>query len=396
MNYILKNFPRHPKELSALLRVKAITPNTRLNLNEAAIQMADMEFCYAALNKVSRSFAVVIQQLPAELRNPVCIFYLTLRGLDTIEDDMNLPLESKIELLQNFYKHCNDETLRLQNVGDTQDYRHLLMHYYKVARAFNRLEGKYQEVIADICRRMGEGMAQFAETKLHTSSDYNLYCHYVAGLVGYGLSGLFSASGVEDRRLKNQRTLSNSMGLMLQKTNIIRDYFEDLSQQRIFWFSDVWKKYTDDFSSFNKHPQDVPSLSCLNELVADALLHMNDCITYLQLLQNREVFRFCAIPQVMAIATLAEVYNNPNVFTSVVKIRKPLAAAIMVYTQNMSDVKTYLEQSLRQIEKKTNSDTPFGNIILQQVASIRQTLHHPKPYEWEPPLVTSVEQTVFF
>ncbi len=38
--------------------------------------------------QVSRSFAVVIQQLPQELQDPVCIFYLVLRGLDSVEDDM--------------------------------------------------------------------------------------------------------------------------------------------------------------------------------------------------------------------------------------------------------------------------------------------------------------------
>jgi hypothetical protein len=32
-------------------------------------------------------------------------------------------------------------------------------------------------------------------------------------------------------------------------------------------------------------------------------------------LRHPGIFRFCAIPQVMAIATLAEIYNNPRVFT---------------------------------------------------------------------------------
>ena len=31
-------------------------------------------------------------------------------------------------------------------------------------------------------------------------------------------------------------------------------------------------------------------------------------------LQDQDILRFCAIPQVMAIATLAKVYNNPKVF----------------------------------------------------------------------------------
>lgn len=50
------------------------------------------------------SFAIVIQQLPEELRDPVCIFYLVLRALDTVEDDMAVPKEVKIPLLNCFHE----------------------------------------------------------------------------------------------------------------------------------------------------------------------------------------------------------------------------------------------------------------------------------------------------
>ncbi len=50
------------------------------------------------------------------------------------------------------------------------------------------------------------------------------------------------------------------------------------------------------------------------------------------------MFRFCAIPQVMAIATLAQVYNNKHVFSRVVKIRKGLSAKLMLDTNTMEDV----------------------------------------------------------
>jgi hypothetical protein len=45
-------------------------------------------FCEVMLTKTSRSFSMVIQQLPPHLRASVCVFYLVLRGLDTVEDDM--------------------------------------------------------------------------------------------------------------------------------------------------------------------------------------------------------------------------------------------------------------------------------------------------------------------
>ena len=53
----------------------------------------------------------------------------------------------------------------------------------------------------------------------------------------------------------------------------------------------------------------------------------------MELLHTEEVFRFCAIPQVMAIATLSELYNNPKVFTGVVKIRKGMSAKLILDTK---------------------------------------------------------------
>ena len=44
------------------------------------------------------------------------------------------------------------------------------------------------QVISDIARRMGAGMAEFIEREVETVKDYDLYCHYVAGLVGLGLA----------------------------------------------------------------------------------------------------------------------------------------------------------------------------------------------------------------
>lgn len=53
----------------------------------------------------------------------------------------------------------------------------------------------------------------FSNLQVETIDDYDEYCHYVAGLVGLGLSQLFHASGSEDLATDY---LSNSMGLFLQ------------------------------------------------------------------------------------------------------------------------------------------------------------------------------------
>ena len=47
---------------------------------------------------------MVIQQLPNPLRDAICVFYLVLRGLDTVEDDMNIPNSTKLPALLSFHE----------------------------------------------------------------------------------------------------------------------------------------------------------------------------------------------------------------------------------------------------------------------------------------------------
>ena len=72
-----------PSELIAALKLKKKIKEWKRRA-EAQTRDADWVFCFEILNKVSRSFAIVIEQLGDELRNAVCVFYLVLRGLDTV------------------------------------------------------------------------------------------------------------------------------------------------------------------------------------------------------------------------------------------------------------------------------------------------------------------------
>ena len=51
----------------------------------------------------------------------------------------------------------------------------------------------------------------------------------------------------------------------------------------------------------------------------------------------------------MAIATLAMCYNNPNVFTGVVKIRKGQAVALMMESTNMTQFQAIMTQFSEQV-----------------------------------------------
>lgn len=112
------------------------------------------------------------------------------------------------------------------------------------------------------------------------------------------------------------------MGLFLQKTNIIRDYHEDLLDNRKFWPKEIWSKYAKSMDEFTLPQNEEQGLFCLSELVANAIEHVPDCLYYLAAVKEQSMFNFCVIPQVMAIATLELVFQNKNVLTGHVKLRK--------------------------------------------------------------------------
>lgn len=362
----------HPSEVRAMIQLKwngqLVDPNSSsanwTQENDAR------RFSYNALNRVSRSFAAVIQQLPPDLEDAICVFYLVLRGLDSVEDDMELELEEKQQKLVKFHLRLNSE-MNYPGIGDTDDYRSLMANFNKVGAFYEQLSPEYQAVIKDICQRMGEGMTEFTVKKVESLEDYDTYCHYVAGLVGWGLSKLFAVSGHESASLEEHLDLANSMGLFLQKTNITRDYHEDLEEGRLFWPSAIWGRFTSNIAEFAQKPTDANSVAALNEMVTDALRHLPDCIRYMNMLHCPEVFRFCAIPQAMAIATLAKAYGNPEVFVSNVKIRKGLTAKIMMEVVDVDSLWVAMEQQLSALEEKIRSSRTAGQLAFRYIQDAR-------------------------
>ncbi|CAI6002608.1 unnamed protein product, partial [Closterium sp. NIES-64] len=354
----------HPDEFMPLLRIRHMAKMvSKLPDDE------DFAFCYGMLNRVSRSFAFVIQQLHPLLRDPVCIFYLVLRALDTVEDDMAVPIDEKVPILIDFHQHICDPDWKF--VCGSKDYKDLMQRLHHVRHALEKLEPRYKAVILDITRRMGAGMASFITTEVETVAQYDEYCHYVAGLVGIGLSDLFHAANLEEAF---EESLSNSMGLFLQKTNIIRDYLEDITEEpapRMFWPKAIWGKYAARLEDFKDvESNGAAAVKCVNELVTNALGHVSDCLTYMHRLRDPQVFRFCAIPQIMAMGTLALCYNNIGVFQGVVKMRKGLAAKVMEQTWSMADVRSSFTDFGFEILKKVDDSDPNSQATRECIGKI--------------------------
>ncbi|MED6282147.1 Farnesyl-diphosphate farnesyltransferase [Characodon lateralis] len=290
---------------------------------------------------------------------------------------MTIPLEKKVPMLNNFHTYLYQEEWCFTESHEKD--RQVLEDFPTISLEFRNLAQEYREVISDICHRMGVGMAEFLEKKVGSIKEWDQYCHYVAGLVGIGLSRLFSASQLEDPEVGRDTELANSMGLFLQKTNIIRDYLEDTQEGRAFWPREAWSQFASRLEDLAQPEKLESALSCLNLLVTDALRHVPDVIAYLSRLRNQSVFNFCAIPQVMAIATLSTCYNNPMVFQGVVKIRKGQAVTLMMEATNMRAVQTIIAQYSQEILKKVSLTDPSRDKTLHILALIQEKSNLPQP-----------------
>ncbi|RKP09657.1 isoprenoid synthase domain-containing protein [Thamnocephalis sphaerospora] len=369
----------HPSELFAMLEYKLVRPaaveNPAVDANGKTASEARFR-SYDYLNRTSRSFAAVIKELDEELMDPVCLFYVILRGLDTVEDDMTLPLDLKVAQLRSFHEDIYKEGWTFTKSGPNEKDRDLLVHFNYVIEHFLSINPVYQTVIADITRRMGYGMAEFCTRRVATVEDYNLYCHYVAGLVGVGLSKLFAASKLEGEVFSQMDDLSNSMGLFLQKTNIIRDFLEDHLEGRLFWPREIWSEYCNDPEELCADQNLDKALACLNHMCMNALEHIPDAIEYMSRIRNQSVFNFCAIPQVMAISTITLVFNNPEVFKRNVKIRKGLACKLIMEAQNVDVVRAIFLEFLNEMARKNNNARDPNYVrISTLIAQVRWRLH---------------------
>ena len=247
---------------------------------------------------------------------PVTLFYLVLRGLDTIEDDLTIDLKEKEPLLRNFHKTMVTDGWTYDGNGPNEKDRELLVHFDVVVEELKKVKPEYFEVIEDITIKMGNGMADYAlnaefnNNGVATIKDYEKYCHYVAGLVGEGCTRLFHKSGLAHEKLMERPNLTESMGQFLQKTNIIRDIREDFDDGRKWWPKEIWSQYFDTFPEMFEPQNRTKAVHCLNHMVLNALKHVEECLFYMAAIRDQSVFNFVAIPQSMAIATLELVFNN--------------------------------------------------------------------------------------
>ncbi|TDL26506.1 farnesyl-diphosphate farnesyltransferase [Rickenella mellea] len=348
-----------------------------------------MRRCWEFLDLTSRSFSSVIKELQGDLARIICLYYLVLRALDTIEDDMTIPDSTKQPLMRTFHTRLTQPGWSFTGCGPSEKDRQLLVEFPTLITELSHLSPAHLNIIIDITQHMAVGMADYAHLAhksgkmgLETMEDFDLYCHYVAGLVGEGLSRIFAESGKEAEWLGEQTALSSAMGIFLQKVNILRDFREDVDDGRLFWPRQIYTSYgfDDPKDMCRQDPENAEkALWALSAMTLDTLRHAPACLDYISLLRNQSVFNFCAIPQTMAMATLAVCFMNPLVFQRNVKIRKAEAARLIMNSTNPRDVAYMFRDYARVIHSKSLPSDPSFVRISVACAKLEQWCEHHFP-----------------
>ncbi|KAH8710187.1 farnesyl-diphosphate farnesyl transferase-like protein [Phaeosphaeriaceae sp. PMI808] len=379
----------HPNQLRSIIQWKVWHNPVHERMEHKETE--NLKRCFHFLTLTSRSFAAVIMELHPDLLVPVALFYLVLRGLDTVEDDMTIPLEKKEPILRDFHNLLEQDGWTFTENGPNEKDRQLLVEFNVVIEEFKHIKQEYKDIIKDITKRMGNGMADYANNAEHNTvgvnsiKDYELYCHYVAGLVGEGLTRLFVEGGLANEALLKKPELMESMGQLLQQVNITRDIKEDFDDGRRFWPREIWSKHVDNFEDLFKPEFKDKALNTSSEMILTALTRADDCIYYLAGIREQSVFNFCAIPQSMAMATLEACFQNYDIFQKNVKISKGDACQLMIESsQNLQLVCEIFRRYARKISKKNNPHDPNFLKISVMLGRIEQFIESIFPSQKPP------------
>ncbi|KAL5791022.1 hypothetical protein ACOSQ2_005910 [Xanthoceras sorbifolium] len=362
----LREILKYPEELYYLVKLKMALRGAEKHIPS----QPHWAFCYTMVYKFLRN-ALIFQQFETKIKDAVCVFYLVLRVLDTIEDDTGIPSEVKVPMLIDFYRHLNDINWHY-SCGTRNLDKIVVDEFHHVSTAFMELEKGHQETIVDFTKRMGAGMAKFICKEVSTTDDYDEYCHYSAKLVEIGLFKLFNPSRKQDPIMEK---LCGSTFIFYQKRDMIEDYLEDINEipkPRIFWPRDIYSKYVDKIEDLKCEENSVKAVQCLNEMVTDALKHAGDCLNHLSTLNDDDALQFFGALAVKGMGTLVLCYNNIQVFKDKVRLRRGLAARLYEQTKTMSDIYNVFFEFASVMKSKVEMQDPNAMKTLSELNKVQE------------------------
>ncbi len=318
--------------------------------NDDADEASDLVWQAAMLDEVSRTFALVIPELPPKLRDVIGNAYLLCRIADTLEDDPELSAEAKRDSLAWLLRIVSgdDESERfsdyvrpLLSTKAPAAERALVVDTPRVMRINGRFTASQRDIVARCVCTMSRGMSEFRQHQdpagLKDLHALDRYCYFVAGVVGEMITELFCDYSDEiDCHRQAMMELAVSFGQGLQMTNILQDIWEDRKRGECWLPRDMFEEAGCDLRTAEPEDRFSPAFKkVMDDLIAIANMHLGRALAYVLLLPRHEtgLRRFCLWSLGMAVLTLRRIHAREG-FSSrrQVRISRRSVKAVVVVT----------------------------------------------------------------
>lgn len=321
--------------------LKGMESIPELNYNQTSLH-----FCYQYLKRVSRSFYLNTMRLDSPYQEIVTISYLLCRIADTIEDDHKATLEIKSALFDHIesfldlkpidLKAWNQYCSHLKCTDAEQELLHNISHVMIIYKTFSP---PIHEILQKRIKIMIEGMKKYhgscQNIRIAHFEGLNLYCYYVAGVIGELLTEVFFQESeiLNDSHFQQLFPRAVSFGLALQYTNIIKDFFQDIKRGDLFWPVILFEKYQCDPLNLASSKDRYKILREMAHAALPYLLKGHEYIGHLPK-EEKSLRLFCLWPLLFALKTLNEVLERSDSFFSGedIKISRQSVKKIMTFT----------------------------------------------------------------
>ena len=322
------------------------------------------------LRSASRTFALSIERLPGVVGDSLCLAYLLLRVSDYLEDNDQMPVEIKVELLKLWDEILADEApaallaeaLAPYPPGDDPDAR-VAYHAAEILAKTRALPLAVQNQVLVHVRNSTCGMARWVARgpDIPLEDDMDDYMHEVAGRVGYLVTDIFAwYSSFIRARLSQLMPLAREFGLALQTVNIIRGLRKDYERGWIFVPESFCAAVNLRRSDLFKPEYQIQALQVVDMVADKAERHLQKALAYVQALPPwlHTLRLACIWPLLFAVRTLALSRQNVNVLVGEVKMTRDEVKTIVRDTTLFGWSNRWLESYYRHLQAAPGAITP--------------------------------------
>ncbi|MDT3436642.1 phytoene/squalene synthase family protein [Haloarcula sp. 1CSR25-25] len=290
----------------------------------------DIEWCYDAVHRVSRTFSLTISELNEPMARDICLGYLLCRVADTIEDAGHLPPAVQTELLRTYSRSLEpssgttvssfhdavEEWIPATTNADWE----VVENADRIVDVFHTLDDHSTQTIRGPVRELVDGMAMFVDRyadagglRIKTLDELEEYCWYAAGTVGTLVTGLVSHEATAEQVARMEEN-ARSFALLLQLVNVAKDAATDMEEENnVYLPLELLHEQGLDHSDVSDTDNVESLVPVIEQVTERAESYLDDAQAWLEAMPETRgnTLSAWAIPFLLAVGTIRELRERP-------------------------------------------------------------------------------------